>query len=450
MSASLLHAWRRTVRAAPDAIALIDPAAGGAFTRRQLDLLGDRWALEHGAGLAAQPVAMCEPNGGDWWRVFLGLLKADAVIVPLDAGEPPAAQAALAATAGAARLWSAKGWRPATLGRKPARDGRRLVKLTSGSTGLPRALPFTDAQMMADGRQICRGMGITGRDLNLGIIPFGHSYGMGNLVLPLVLQGTGVVCEASPLPQAIARAVERWRPSVFPAVPAILRALVEAEVAPDQLAPLRLVISAGSPLAREVAQAFYERFARRVHNFYGSSETGGISYDPAGEAATSDGNVGLPLPGVYLSWEPAGRFSVSSRAVLTLGNRRRGRAGVGAHRPADRARRKPNGEILLLGRAGRMVKIAGRRLDLSEVERALRNTVGVKDAFVAPEPNRPDALVAIVATSLSGGQLRRDLQTRLASWKVPKRFLVLAQFPLTARGKTDTGRLRQLLAGAAV
>lgn len=446
MTASLLHSWRRTVRAGPDEIALIDAAAGGPLTRRQLDLAGDRWVREHGAGLAAQPVAMCEPNGVGWWRVFLGLLKADAVIVPIDAGEPTGAQETLAAAAGAAQLWSANGWRRVAPQFKWARDGRRLVKLTSGSTGFPRALPFTDAQMMADGRQICEGMGISARDLNLGIIPFGHSYGLGNLVLPLLLQGTPVVCEASPLPQSIAQAVQRWRPSVFPAVPALLRALVEAEVAPEQFAPIRLVISAGSPLAREVAQAFLARFSRRVHNFYGSSETGGISYDAGGDAATSDGNVGLPLPGVRLRWELAGRFSISSGAVFTLGNRRRESSGLGIHRPADKGRRKPNGELVLLGRTGRMVKIAGRRLDLSEVERALRNLAGVKDALVLPQPNRPEVLVAIVATSLSGGQLRRELQLCLAAWKVPKRFLAIPEFPITPRGKTDAGRLRKLVA----
>ena len=74
----------------------------------------------------------------------------------------------------------------------PAARARRvqpvLVKLTSGSTGQPRALPFIDAHMLADGSQICAGMDIRATDLNLAIIPFGHSYGLGTLVLPLLLR----------------------------------------------------------------------------------------------------------------------------------------------------------------------------------------------------------------------------------------------------------------------
>ena len=49
---------------------------------------------------------------------------------------------------------------------------------------------ITDAQMLADGRQICATMGIRPGDLNLGLIPFGHSYGLGNLVVPLLTQSS--------------------------------------------------------------------------------------------------------------------------------------------------------------------------------------------------------------------------------------------------------------------
>src|SRR5690606_25221949 len=114
-----------------------------------------------------------------------GLLKSDAVVVPLDPGDPPAAQRATARAAGAGFLWHGETLEPLALRPRRPRDGRRLVKLTSGSTGMPRALPFTDAEMLADGRHVCAGMHIAPEDINLGLIPWGHSYGLGNLVLPL-------------------------------------------------------------------------------------------------------------------------------------------------------------------------------------------------------------------------------------------------------------------------
>ena len=447
MSATLLAAWRDTVQANPAAIALIDAGTGREWRRGELDALAAAWCAGHGAGVAGQTVIFAEGNGSDWLRVFIGLLKANAVVVALDPGEPPAAQRATAAAIRAPWLWSAGQLHTLAPRRAPARDGRRLLKLTSGSTGVPRALAFTDAQMLADGRQVCRGMEIAAGDVNLGLIPFGHSYGLGNLVLPLLLQGTPIVCGLPALPHAIAEVIARWRPTVFPAVPAILRALAESDVTAAQLQSLRTVISAGAPLAPEIAEAFRAKFGKKIHSFYGSSETGGITYDRTGDAARTGRSVGTPLPGVRLAFGRGGRFTVESPAVFTLGNRRCSDAGNGVHRPADIGAFNAEGELVLRGRAGRFVKIAGRRLNLAEVEHALKRLPGVRDALVVPHPARADALAAAVASDRAASELREALRGQLASWKIPKKLIVLPAFPLTARGKTDSARLRGLLGG---
>ena len=445
MSPTLLSAWTNTVRSAPAAVGYIDAATGTRVTRAELEARAAAWCVRHGAGLAGRTVVLAEPNGANWLAAFLGLLAADAVVAPLDPGEPPPAQHATAAAIGAAWIWSAGELRPVGGRGRRARDGRRLLKLTSGSTGTPRALAFTDAQMLADGRQVCAGMDIRPADVNFGLIPFGHSYGLGNLVVPLLAQGTAIVGGAAVLPQVMAETIARERPTVFPAVPALLRVLVAADIAPEKLASLRTVISAGAPLAPEIAAAFHAKFGRKVHSFYGSSETGGITYDKTGDAARTGRSVGAPLPGVELVFSRAGRVVVSSAAVFTLGNRRRDARGGGAHLTADIAVPAPGGELVLLGRAGRWVKIAGRRLNLAEVERAMKALPGVRDAFVTLHRGRAEALAAAAATDLAPEAVRTALSAGLAAWKVPKKLLCLPAFPLTARGKTDTAKLRGLL-----
>jgi acyl-coenzyme A synthetase/AMP-(fatty) acid ligase len=444
MTTTLLSAWEATVRAAPDAIVITDAAANRQFTRGELDAAASAWCDAHGAGLSRFAVVLAEPNGPDWFRIFLGLLKADAIIVPLDPGEPVAAQVATASAVRAHRLWSQGALQPIWTGPR-VRDNRRIVKLTSGSTGIPRALAFTDAQMLADGRHICEGMSIGATDVNFGLVPFGHSYGLGNLVVPLLLQGTAIVCGAAAFPHAMSQAVAQWQPTVFPAVPALLRALAMSDVPAVHLASLRTVISAGAPLAPEVAQAFQVRFRLKIHSFYGSSETGGITYDLTGDAAASGRSVGTPLPGVQLHWHRARRFSVESAAVFTLGNRLRSAAGLGLHHPADLGALTPDGELGLLGRAGRFVKIAGRRVNLAEVEHVLKALPGVRDAYVSAHPERTDALAAAVHTDVAAEAIRNGLRAQLAAWKIPKKIVALPTFPLTARGKTDTAQLRRLL-----
>ena len=100
---------------------------------------------------------------------------------------------------------------------------------------------------------------------------------------------------------------------------------------------------------------------------------------------------------------------------------------------------------MLLGRTDRTVKVAGRRVDLAEIEAALRSVPGVRDAFAHVEAGPDGQLGAAAVTSLSPADLRRLLRPRLASWKIPSRLIPLAGFPATSRGKTDARRLRQLL-----
>jgi len=436
MATTLRSAWAHTLRANPHAVALYDAATSRKWTRSELAALGLEWAREHGKSIAGQRVVFAEANGPEWWRVFLGLIASDAVIVALDPGEPPAAQRSTAEGIGAASRWQGGQLQMMGPARRRHARGTRLLKLTSGTTGRPRALPFTDAQLLADGRQVCASMGIRGADVNFGCIPFGHSYGLGNLVIPLVLQGTPIVSGAALLPQGLAAAISQWRPTVFPAVPALLRAMAEADIAPKQLRSLRTIISAGSPLASEVAKAFFQKFDRKIHNFYGSSETGGIVYDRTGDAALVGSSVGRPMQGVKLHFTAGRRFWVASAAVM----------GRGRFRPADRGALNARGELVLLGRAGRMLKIAGRRLDPAEIESALRQLPGVHDAHVAAHGTRADALAAVVAGGVEGTELRELLRPRLAPWKIPKKIVVVRRFPLTARGKPDVGRLRALLA----
>lgn len=436
MSATLTQTWRKTVARNPDAIAVIDEASGRRWTRGELDREAMAWhGGVDGTQLAGRRVVLVEPNGIGWWRAFLSLLASEAVPAPLDGAEPPERQAAVARALGAGWICREGRLDPVPGVRLHPRRDHCLIKLTSGSTGLPHAVVFTHAQMLADGRQVATSMGIGPDDLNLAAIPCGHSYGLGNLVVPLLAQGTALVHAGSPLPQALAADCARWRPTVFPAVPALLGALVRAEIAPAALQSLRLVISAGAPLAAEVAAAFAEKFGRTVHGFYGASETGGICFDRTGDATLTGRSVGAPLDGVKLDFRRSRRFAVTSAAVTRSGR----------YSPPDLGRLNEFGELVLIGRAGRTLKIASRRVDLGEIERALRDIAGVDDAFAMAHPEKPDALAAVVSSQLPAGEIRRRLRTLVSSWKVPERLLTVAEFPRTARGKTDTRALSALL-----
>jgi long-chain acyl-CoA synthetase len=443
MSHALLHAWEKTLRRGSGR-AVTQAADGSSASFIELDLRATAWRQTHApepGRLNGSIVAFAAENGLSWLEVFLGLLKAGAVLAPLDAAEPPPAQRALATSLRAAFWWNGARLE-ALAGAKRHRDHAVcLIKLTSGTTGRARALAFTAGQLLADGRQVTATMGIGPRDLNYALIAFGHSYGLGNLILPLVAQGVSMIVGTAPLPHAIAADFARWKPTVFPGVPALWRALAASELA---LPGLRLGISAGAPLPPEVARDFAARFGQRLHNFYGSSETGGIAYDRTGKGALA-GKIGPAIKGVKLTALDGGKLQVSSPAVMTHGHRRRcGK--LGAWIMPDRAHLDWRGRVTLLGRRGQTVKIAGRRVNLAEVADRLRKLPGVRDAWVGVGTGREPALEAVVATDRAAPELRAALLADTARWKIPKKLKLVAALPLTARGKTDVRALRAMMA----
>jgi long-chain acyl-CoA synthetase len=454
MSHALLQAWAKTVRRRAGDRAVVQAADGLAVTFGELEVRATAWRAAHAPGAwQGRAVVFAAANGVGWLEIFLGLLKAGAVVVPLDAAEPLVAQQRLARSIRAGAWWDGTKLH-ALAGAKRYRDPATcLIKLTSGTTGRPRTLVFTAGQLLADGRQVTGTMGIRTRDLNYALIPLGHSYGLGNLTVPLLAQGVSLVCGTAPLPHAIAADFARWQPTVFPGVPAMWRALATADMRLDSL---RLGISAGAPLPPEVARDFAARFGRKLHGFYGSSETGGIAYDPTGRA-TLDGGVGRAMRGVKLAALKGLRLRVSSAAVLTHGNPwspsappkagKRRRAGQwGAWLMPDRVARDDRGNLRLLGRRGATVKIAGRRVNLAEVSDRLRRLPGVREAWVGVSAGNDPVLGAVVAAGRTAVELRGELLADTAAWKIPKKLVVVAALPLTARGKTDTRALQAMVA----
>lgn len=448
---ALLAAWEHTLRRHGARRAIVEAATGRTGTFRAIDEGAAAWLRAQQvdpAALAGRAVVLALPNGMQWLEIFVALMRARAVVVPLDAAEPVAAQRRIAATLRAGFWWDGRQLVALPNPRRFRDPSTCLIKLTSGTTGEPRPLVFTEAQMVADARQVCATMGITSRDLNYALIPFGHSYGLGNLTIPLLALGVPLVCGAAALPQAIAEDCERWQPTVLPSVPVVFRALVASGIAPSALRSLRRAISAGAPLPPEVARAFAERFGRRIHAFYGSSETGGIAYDRSG-AETRRGGVGRPLQGVTIAPRRGQRIQISSAAVFTLGNaRRRGRHGAWV--PADLVAFDARGNLTLLGRRGSIVKLAGRRVNLGEVAARLRRVAGVRDVWVGVSTGTEPVLGAALATERGALDIRTELLADTAAWKIPKKWAVLREFPVTARGKLDARALQRAVFGGSV
>ena len=426
--------WQRTAARRPRVNLLIDASTGRCFRAAEITTAAE--FVFHSAHFAGRGgcVAWVLPNGLDWLAIFLAAQKANWAALPLDPGFATQHGRELATQLGATHWWDGQTLSP--LGSTMRRwRGVAVVKVTSGSTGQAAAIPCQAKHLLADYKHIRAGMGLRPRDKNLGLIPLGHSYGLGNLVLPWLVDGIPIITAAAYTVAQIGEWAECYSPTVFPSVPTVFKMLAET-TGSQRLGKLRLAISAGAPLPANVAQAFSRRFGRKIHNFYGASETGGICYDTTGHASLIGQSVGRPLPGVRIKL-CAGRVQVRSPAVA---------AKSGQHLLPDCGRWNTEGELVLTGRVGRQANLAGRKVAPAEIESFLRALPGVTDAWcgVGVRVGR-DFLVAAVETSAQVRELKRTLAARLPAWKQPRAWLVQPQFPRTARGKTDTRALARQL-----
>jgi acyl-coenzyme A synthetase/AMP-(fatty) acid ligase len=455
----ILEAFTRQVRDRPDGLAVWSRGEGLRLRFAELDeLVASLAAALRGAGnapaAADAPVALATGNAAVFPAAYLALRRAGRPVVAVDGALAPAEKLRLCRRLGLPHLLHREpelggtalpggGWWLDVDGVEPVELPRStgLVKLTSGTTGEPVGACFSDQAMLAGIAQIGGGMGITAADTVLMAIPLSHSYGFDNGVLSLAVLGTPLVLEPAFYPAPLIAALHDAQATVLPLVPPLVRALGASSWPPGDALALRLVISAGGPLPGDAAAAFFAASGRRVHQFYGSTESGGISFERAPEDPAALGTVGHPLPGVRVELDEEGRVEVRSPANHHghLGRDRQPAPRVVT--PGDRGEWTPEGRLRLLGRSVEVLNVGGRKIPVLAIEEALRAVAGVEDAAVVglADATRGDRIVAFVVSARE----RLDLSA-LPRGYAPREVRRVASLPYTERGKLDRSALREL------
>ena len=325
------------------------------------------------------------------------------------------------------------------------------LKMTSATTGDARLVAFTAEQLAADAANIVATMGLRPDWPNLGVISMSHSYGFSNLVLPLLLHGIPLIICPSPLPEAVRRAVDGEDALTLPAVPAMWRAWHDA----DAIAPkMRLAISAGAPLPASLEQTVFTEHGLKIHNFYGSSECGGIAYDASPAPRMDDALAGAPLRNVNLSVNQDGCLTVQSRAVgETYLPEPDASLGHGQFRTSDLAELQA-GLVYLRGRASEFINVAGRKVSPQTIELELSAHSAVSDCVVFGVPDREgergDLIVAAIVpqSPVTGEELRKFLLERLPAWQIPRDWLLVETLTSNRLGKISRAEWRRRFAEA--
>jgi acyl-coenzyme A synthetase/AMP-(fatty) acid ligase len=195
---------------------------------------------------------------------------------------------------------------------------------------------------------------------------------------------------------------------------------------PEKIA---LAVSAGAPLSLELEHAVFGNGGLKLHNFYGASECGGISFDASDSPRSHAADLGTPLDGVAVTLDPSGRFLVASSSVgLGYEATRDGEVlGGGSFLTQDHGRIE-GGHLLLESSGAESINVAGRKIGPAKIEAALMATGLLEKARVfgvpSHDPERVEEITALV--KLKSGtldELRQRMSGTLEGWEMPRHWL---------------------------
>jgi fatty-acyl-CoA synthase len=298
--------------------------------------------------------------------------------------------------------------------------------------------------------------GMVPEDVVATMLPLFHVGGLCIQTLPALGRGAHVLLLPRFTPDAAFDAIEQHRPTLTLQVPATMKALVDhPRWAHADLSSLRAVWAGSSLLPQSLIEAFHARGVP-VCNVYGSTETGPFSIALGPEHARGKaGSCGWPAPGVEAKLVDlhggAGEILVRGpNVVARYWPAQAATDAEGWFHTGDLADCAADGSFTVVGRAKDLVISGGENIHPAEIEAALDAHEAVAEcaAFGLPDEQWGEVVgVAIVCkpgVTASEGDLRAHLESRIARFKVPRRWMFLDALPKTALGKVQRAMLTQL------
>jgi acyl-CoA synthetase (AMP-forming)/AMP-acid ligase II len=336
-----------------------------------------------------------------------------------------------------------------------------LLPHTSGTTGSPKGIMLTHANLTWNVINLLTCADFRGDDVTVAIAPFFRVGGTGVNVLPVLFLGGTVVVPTDPSPDGILLAMERHRVTVGFGNPDLLDALARSERWPQvDLSSVRFVVTGGAPVPERLIRVWLDRGVLLLQG-YGLSEAAPVALLLDHDSAlTRIGSAGRPPllvdvrivgpDGRVVGAGQTGELLVRGPNVMA-GYWRRPEATRevlspdGWLRTGDAARRDQEGYVWIVDRVADRLLVDGWPVYPGDVERVLAGHRSVADAGVVQVAGRVVALVVPAAGSRPSGQeILAFARGRLAANQAPTSVRFVGRLPRSSVGKLLRAELRAL------
>ncbi|HEY6876269.1 MAG TPA: AMP-binding protein [Candidatus Dormibacteraeota bacterium] len=477
-----LEALRRRLRAGSLAVELLRPgrevvlrSGDRALTRDELRAAAERVAGGlHGLGVKpGDRVGLYAASSLDWVIAYLGLQRAGAVLVPMNpdyhsaevthivGDSDPAlviadAQRAPTITATGRRVVPLEDLPRAEPPPLPATDADSLAAImyTSGTTGRPKGAMIDHGAFLAQARGAIEVWRWTSRDILVHALPLFHVHGLGMGLNGTLLSGasaTLIPFSPAAVVAELTRDDDRRGTMLF-GVPAMYQRLCDwLDENPTDLSHVRVFVSGSAPLP----PALFERCARLLGQppveRYGITEGGIVVTNPY-DGPRQPGRVGYPFPGVEVRLGEQDEVLLKGGQVFQ-GYWRNPKATEEAFtadrffRTGDVGEIGADGTLAIRGRIKELIITGGFNVYPREVELVLETHPAVGEVAVAGVPSEQwgEEVTAFVvpsgAATVDEHEIIAFTRERLATYKCPRRVVVLEKLPRNAMGKVERKKL---------
>lgn len=352
-------------------------------------------------------------------------------------------------------------------------DATATVLFSSGSEGAPKGIELSHRNILANTRQVTEAINVRTDDVLLGNLPLFHAFGLTVTTFLPALEGVPMAAH----PDATdalgnARTIAQHGATVMCSTSSFLRLFARnPRIHPAMLDSIRYVVAGAERLDPAVRDQFEQRFLKRVHEGYGTTETAPVvaanvpdhfnrrhrSIQPGHR----QGTVGRPMPGTAcrvvdpetnesLGADEDGLILVAGPQVMTgyLAEPERTAEAITAldghrwYRTGDRGRMDPDGFVTIVDRYSRFAKISGEMISLTRVEAAVQQVLPETDTEITavnlPDPRKGERIVLLVATTGDPEPIQKAIDdSDLHTLMKPAAVYAVEALPRLGTGKLD-------------
>jgi acyl-CoA synthetase (AMP-forming)/AMP-acid ligase II len=350
-------------------------------------------------------------------------------------------------------------------GKPPADPGIDLdlamIVYTSGSTGFPKGVTMTHANIAAAATSITTYLESSPEDVVLSVLPLAFDYGLYQALMCAKVGATLVLEKSFTYPAVVLEKLKAERVSGFPLVPTLAAMLLQMKhLTPAMFPDLRYLTNTAAALPRAHIERLRDLFPQaKLFSMYGLTECKRCTYLPPEQLAVRPESVGIAIPGTeaYVVDEldqrvPPGMVGelVIRGAHVMKGYWADEEASARVLKPGrypwekvlytgDLFRTDQEGYLYFVGRKDDIIKTRGEKVSPKEVENVLYELPAIREAAVigVPDPVLGQALKAIVAADegLTERDVIRHCAARLEDFMVPSIVEFRGQLPKSENGK---------------